>query len=561
MIYSFVILAIFIRQSLAFNPNDFVMVCSFVKKQSLFLDADIGAQNIISSDRPIPINSSRVHGSNSADGLVIINSTSHEQNGGIGDVESLKLNVTNGNVTIGSNGRLDNSSKHDGTISNAVGSEVKEDNSSKHIDYVPPLLLPNIIGSANSSKSKRKVESIAEGVVKRKNTVSHKKPQPYHSVPYYGYQYNGRTQHYRVASHNSNNYNYYNGHRKPIQHSANPHVINRYYYSYPTSRTLSTVRTTTPFFRPSRVTSSRPTTIFSSTSHFTTPSKFTLPFFEKDGFGKEVFVSPFEKDKGIISEINKNVIGKNENRHTNSINDPLGNMMSLQYVLELSIGTPVQRFLVLFDTGSPLLWVPSRVCTWSCVGKRKFSCKKSSTCIPVTKSQYSMTYGTGNVKGIFDLDTVTLANLSVKLQPFLAASSTGFVASGFDGILGASYNEGGKLFAPFSLFYNMVRQGLIERPTFSVHLKKNDSSLIGGTVTFGGSDRQYYTGDFVYAPLMQSMFWQIVVDSISLTGSESNETIVCERCSTIIDTGTSFIGFPERRYHVVRGTMGKIWRS
>ncbi|RWS10707.1 lysosomal aspartic protease-like protein, partial [Dinothrombium tinctorium] len=210
---------------------------------------------------------------------------------------------------------------------------------------------------------------------------------------------------------------------------------------------------------------------------------------------------------------------------------------------------------------SPLLWVPSRVCTWSCVGKRKFSCKKSSTCIPVTKSQYSMTYGTGNVKGIFDLDTVTLANLSVKLQPFLAASSTGFVASGFDGILGASYNEGGKLFAPFSLFYNMVRQGLIERPTFSVHLKKNDSSLIGGTVTFGGSDRQYYTGDFVYAPLMQSMFWQIVVDSISLTGSESNETIVCERCSTIIDTGTSFIGFPERRYHVVRGTMGKIWRS
>ncbi|KAI0709606.1 acid protease [Cerioporus squamosus] len=107
----------------------------------------------------------------------------------------------------------------------------------------------------------------------------------------------------------------------------------------------------------------------------------------------------------------------------------------LEWAGTISIGTPGQKFLIDFDTGSSDLWVPSSSCTSStCRSKSRYTASSSSTSAKKSGS-FSIEYGDGStVSGPVYTDTVTVAGVSVTKQSFSPLHG-----DPIDGILGLAY--------------------------------------------------------------------------------------------------------------------------
>ncbi|CAE8732097.1 unnamed protein product, partial [Polarella glacialis] len=113
------------------------------------------------------------------------------------------------------------------------------------------------------------------------------------------------------------------------------------------------------------------------------------------------------------------------------------------YFGAIGIGQPPQPFLVVFDTGSSNLWVPSIDCT-NCDSSvrqhHKFNGQASSS---YQDSHYlvDIGYGTGTCSGYLGRGTLTLGNASVPNVVFMEAVKTTspFPTSDFDGILGLAF--------------------------------------------------------------------------------------------------------------------------
>ncbi|RUS15298.1 aspartic peptidase domain-containing protein [Jimgerdemannia flammicorona] len=89
------------------------------------------------------------------------------------------------------------------------------------------------------------------------------------------------------------------------------------------------------------------------------------------------------------------------------------------FVGEIYLGTPPQKFIVQFDTGSQFIWVPSAKCLSSiCAIHNRYDSTKSST-HQSSKLGYNMTYeDSSNVDLNFAGDTLTVGTLKVTNQAF-----------------------------------------------------------------------------------------------------------------------------------------------
>ncbi|KAI8579065.1 hypothetical protein K450DRAFT_243689 [Umbelopsis ramanniana AG] len=223
------------------------------------------------------------------------------------------------------------------------------------------------------------------------------------------------------------------------------------------------------------------------------------------------------------------------------------------YYMPISLGTPMQNFSVVVDTGSSVLWVPDQTCGNVCVrAPDSFKSEKSSTFKQDKSTNLQAYYGSGSAHGIMGVDTLSLNGGAFKIQKQefgLATTQSQVTNNGVDGIFGfgpdpLSIYSNTRRSTIKSLLTNLIEQNKGYSYVFGVKFEPVPSgyySSMNGKMAIGGlPDPKWYQGDIQWIPRIKTSraaeFWGVGVDSINV-----NDKPVIKRLSAIVDTGTTLI--------------------
>lgn len=230
-----------------------------------------------------------------------------------------------------------------------------------------------------------------------------------------------------------------------------------------------------------------------------------------------------------------------------------------EYYGQVSVGSPPQSFLVVFDTGSGNLLLPSRECTSeACTGHKRYDSTLSATAMQVafaekpndpiaadgTRDIVTITFGTGEMSGVYVRDNVCLGNADVCCQAnFVAAteeSDEPFSLVPFDGILGLSLPQMAE--GPtFSILDRLVDAGALERSIFGVFFG-NDGEQ--SEVTFGTYRKENLASELFWAPVSTPGYWQVEMADVLLENKRLGVCNGAHKCQVAVDTGTSLLAGP-----------------
>ncbi|KAI8636051.1 aspartic peptidase domain-containing protein [Parasitella parasitica] len=253
---------------------------------------------------------------------------------------------------------------------------------------------------------------------------------------------------------------------------------------------------------------------------------------------------------------------------------PLYNTDAREYIVEIGLGTPVQKFNFTLDTASPGLWVSSSQCSpLDCLYSR-FAEKESST-LKQTNNTFDIPYGNGSAKGLLAYDTISFGNLTsanhiiglanaTSYQSALSSSTrvSGVLGLGIPGISGDSTEP--------TFVEQLSLNKAIGKAMFAIYFNRQDKHGETGKIAFGGFHEEYITrpifgcdivdynkqgqpnigktytnttGDKIYK------YWTVPGQTVAAYASNSSkvgETDFVDVAPAILDSGTTLSYLPQK---------------
>ncbi|XP_041283068.1 gastricsin [Onychostruthus taczanowskii] len=258
----------------------------------------------------------------------------------------------------------------------------------------------------------------------------------------------------------------------------------------------------------------------------------------------------------FLEHIKHDPVKKYQPSQGSVVREPITNHLDSSYFGEISIGEPPQKFLVLFDTGSSNLWVPSTDCkSPACFNHAKFKASASATFSPSGQS-LTVSYGSGSVTMVLGSDTLRIQSITVTQQELGLSQeepTQPFYFADFDGILGMAFPSlavGGTATA----LGGMLQQEQLAEPVFSFYFSRQPTYEYGGELILGGVEPGLFQGDITWAPVTQKLYWQVALEEVAI--GQSVTSWCSQGCQAIVDTGTFLLTVPQEYIESVLEALG-----
>jgi len=247
-------------------------------------------------------------------------------------------------------------------------------------------------------------------------------------------------------------------------------------------------------------------------------------------------------------------VGEGSDPHTIVIND----MQDAQYFGTISMGSPPQSFKVVYDTGSSNLWLNNQkpgIFPWSSKHPAYDHSKSSSYVKNGTK--FAIQYVSGPVSGYYSEDTMHMGGIDIGKYTFAEVDNTkglgpAWNAGKFDGICGMGWDDISvdHVETPWRA---LVNSKTLDENVFAFFLGSNGAD---GELVLGGVDDAHYTGDFTYAPVIETApgkfgYWALAMDDMQIGGESYTSTR-----KAIVDSGTSLLAIPTKDFAKLAAKVG-----
>ncbi|OAQ96732.1 hypothetical protein LLEC1_05668 [Akanthomyces lecanii] len=237
------------------------------------------------------------------------------------------------------------------------------------------------------------------------------------------------------------------------------------------------------------------------------------------------------------------LIGQRDENTTVGANPHGQDGVDTSYLCEVSIGTPAQKLMLDFDTGSSDLWVFSTdTKTSETNGQTLYKPAKSSSAKLLQGFKWAIGYGDkSNSKGVVYQDVVEIGTASINSQAVESATdvSSQFTKdSGSSGLLGLAYDKGNTVKPTQQQTWFSNIKSRLAQPLFTARLKHQEV----GSYNFGYIDQSQYTGEISYTPAFTDALGHRLFNATgyAVADAELNDHGI----TGTADTGTSLVYLP-----------------